>query len=140
MSASYVPAGYQGVNITLIYDDVAAAIAHYRDAFHAIEVMRLDDEDGQISYAEVSISGTRIFLASYDPDWPAKSPAMLGGYSNGLYVYVADVEASHDRAMRSGMAEERKVAEMPWGDICSMVIDKFGYGWMLAQAGKEVAA
>ncbi len=136
MSASYVPAGCQGVNVTLIYDDVVAAMAHYKAAFHATEVMHLTGDDGHILYAEMSISGTHVFLAPYDPDWPAKTPAMLGGYSNGLYVYVADVNVSHERALRAGMTQERAVETMSWGDTCSMVIDKFGYGWMLAQAGQ----
>ncbi len=134
MSASYVPAGYQGVNVTLIFNDVERAILHYKSAFHAVEIMRLNDENGTVLYAEMNISGTRIFLAPYDPDWPAKTPAMLGGYSNGLYVYVADVDASHQRALRAGMREERAIADMQWGDRCSMVIDPFGYGWMLAQS------
>lgn len=133
MSASYVPTGYQGVNACLMFDDVDVALAHYKEAFHAKEIMRMEREDGTAHYAEMEISGTRVFLSDIEWSWSAKTPAKLGGSSSNHYVYVANVDAAFERALRAGMTVGHSLEDMFWGDRCGGVVDKFGYGWMLAQ-------
>jgi uncharacterized glyoxalase superfamily protein PhnB len=50
-----IPPGYHSVTPYLMVRDAARAIAFYRDAFGATEVMRFHGPDGRIAHAEVKI-------------------------------------------------------------------------------------
>lgn len=49
-----------------------------------------------------------------------------------LYVYVEDVDATHQRALAAGAAEIEAPAQMPYGDRRGMIRDRWGNTWQIA--------
>jgi uncharacterized glyoxalase superfamily protein PhnB len=49
-----------------------------------------------------------------------------------LYVYVADTDATHARALRAGAQSIEAPAQMPYGDRRAMVQDTWGNTWQIA--------
>ena len=62
-----VPEGYHAVTPYLILNAAGDAIAFYKKALGADEVMRMDDPSGKIRHAEISIGGSRIMLGRRAP-------------------------------------------------------------------------
>ena len=116
--------------------DGAAALDFYRDAFGAVEVRRTTGDDGEVSHAEITIAGTRLFLAD---EWPALqvlSPASLGGYSVSLVLEVDDARGTVQRLADLGGRVERPVTDGPEpGTVAGWVVDPFGHRWMLHSRG-----
>jgi PhnB protein len=64
---SPIPEGYHRVTPYLILNKAGDAIAFYKAALGASEVMRLDDPSGKVHHAE-KIGGSRVMLADEHPD------------------------------------------------------------------------
>jgi uncharacterized glyoxalase superfamily protein PhnB len=60
-------------------EDAAGAIAFYRRAFGATEVMRLTDRAGNILHAEIRIGDSMVMLAPEKAEWGNTSPHTLKG-------------------------------------------------------------
>jgi PhnB protein len=74
-----IPDGYHSVTPYLILSAAGDAIAFYKKALGATEVMRMDDPGGKIHHAEISIGNSRIMLADEHPEVQAFSPKTIGG-------------------------------------------------------------
>src|SRR5215469_7954056 len=97
-----IPEGYHTVTPYLIFNGANAAIEFYKKALGASEVMRLDDPSGRIHHAEIRIGNSCIMLADEHPELQALSPKTIGGSPVSLHVYVEDVDAAVDRAVKAG--------------------------------------
>jgi PhnB protein len=49
-----------------------------------------------------------------------------------LYVYVADTDATYQRAIKAGAKSLEKPADVPYGDRRAMVKDQWGNTWQIA--------
>ena len=77
------------------FDDCAAAIRFYADAFGAVETgERYTDGDGGIGHAEIRVLGVTLFVSDEYPEYGARSPKSLAGSHMALHVRIADVESS----------------------------------------------
>ncbi len=63
---------------------------------------------------------------------PGKSPVVL-------HLYLPDVDASFDRAVRAGANVKTPVADMFWGDRYGQVTDPFGHTWSLATHKEDLS-
>jgi len=95
-------------------------------------VLRLDDPSGRIHHAEIKIGDSCIMLADEHPELQALSPKTIGGSPVSLHVYVEDVDAAVDRAVKAGAKLVRPVADQFYGDRTGGVEDPFGYRWFIA--------
>ena len=127
-----VPEGYHSVTPYLIVSRASDAIAFYKAALGASEVMRLDDQDGRIHHAEIGIGDSRIMLADEHPEIQAHSPKTIGGSPVSLHLYVEDVDAAVERAVKAGAQLVWPVADQFYGDRTGGIEDPFGYRWFLA--------
>lgn len=73
---SAIPNDYQTATPYLIVNDAPRAIAFYKEAFRATEIIRLTDPSGKIAHAEIRIGHAPIMLA--DEQMGYRSPASLG--------------------------------------------------------------
>jgi PhnB protein len=64
---SAIPDGYHSVTPYLMVRDAQRALAFYRDAFGAAELMRFE-AGGRIAHAEVKIGDSHVMLADENPD------------------------------------------------------------------------
>src|SRR5688500_4719390 len=101
MSVSPVPSGYHSVTPYLIIDGADAAIRYYIEAFGATEVMRMPMGD-RIGHAEIKIGDSHVMLADEFPEMDYLGPNKRGGTSVSLMIYVPDVDAVVERAVRAG--------------------------------------
>ncbi|MEX2223906.1 MAG: VOC family protein [Candidatus Rokuibacteriota bacterium] len=127
-----VPDGYHTVTPALIVKDGAEAIAFYKRAFGAQEIMRMDGPDGRTVHAEIQVGDSRIMLSDEMPDMGCLSPASVGGPTSSLYLYVPDVDSAFQRAVTAGAKVLMPVADMFWGDRFGQVEDPSGHRWGLA--------
>jgi PhnB protein len=128
-----IPQGYHTITPNIVVSDGAKAIDFYARAFGAEELMRLPGPGGGIMHAELRFGDSTVMLGEEMPDMGAKSPKAYGGSPVGFYVYVGDVDASWERAVKAGAKPVMPLANMFWGDRTGRLEDPFGHHWSLAQ-------
>ncbi|HYE79138.1 MAG TPA: VOC family protein [bacterium] len=122
----------------LAFPKAGAAIDWYREAFGAVELMRLE-ADGVVGHAEMRIAGALVMLADEHARYN-RSPATLGGTSAIFHLYVDDVDAFADRAVAAGAKVIFLVEDQDYGDRAGRLEDPFGYQWAVATPQRTVPA
>jgi PhnB protein len=135
--AKPIPEGYQTVTPHVVLDDCARAIDFYTKAFGAKERMRMPGPGGKIAHAEIKIGDSIVMMNDEMPSMPGqpgvyKSPKAAGFATAALFLYVKDVDAAFERAVKAGCTVRTPVTDMFWGDRWGQVIDPFGLTWGLA--------
>ena len=131
-AAKPIPQGYHSVTPYLILNSASDAIAFYKKALGADEVMRIEDPGGKVHHAEIKIGDSRIMLADEHPEIQALSPKTVGGSPVSIHLYVADVDGAVERAVAAGAKLVRPVADQFYGDRVGGIEDPFGYRWFIA--------
>jgi PhnB protein len=134
----HIPAGYHSVTPYLMVRDATKALAFYRDAFGAEELMRFEGPPGRIAHAEVKIGDSHVMLADENPGEGFVGPQTLGGAGVSLMVYVQDVDATFARAVAAGATARRPVADQFYGDRVGTLADPFGHVWSIATHREDV--
>jgi PhnB protein len=124
------PDGYHSVTPYLVVDGAARVIEFLKQVFDAQEVMRLAAPGGRIGHADLRIGDSMVMLGDARPGHPAM-PAML-------YVYVDDVDAAYQRAMRAGAPSEQAPTDQFYGDRSGAVKDPCGNLWWIATRIEDV--
>ena len=127
-----IPEGYHSVTPYLIFNGASDAIAFYKKALGAKEIMRMDAPGGRVGHAELQIGDSRIMLADEHPELQALSPKTIGGSPVTLHLYVENVDAAVERAIAAGATLVRPVADQFYGDRTGGIEDPFGYRWFIA--------
>ena len=96
MPDSFKPDGYSTVSPYLIAAGAQKVIDFLEQAFGAQRLRRYELPDGSIMHAEVRIGDTVVMIGDAGEAWPAQ-PAHL-------HVYVEDVDAMYERALKAGGA------------------------------------
>jgi PhnB protein len=138
MPVKAIPDGYHTATPYLIVRDAAGALAFYKKAFGATELMRMEGPDGCLAHAEMQIGDSRIMLADEHPQMGAVSPQTLGGSPVGLCLYVEDVDAAAQRAVAAGATVLRPVKDQFYGDRSGTFADPYGHKWTLATHKEDV--
>jgi PhnB protein len=140
MSVQPIPEGYHSLTPYLILDGAAEAIAYYKAAFGAKELMRLPMPGGKIGHAELQIGDSRFMMADEFPEMGARGPKSIGGSPVGLCLYLPDVDAAFARAVAAGGTVERPVSDQFYGDRAGTLVDPFGHKWTLATHTEDVSS
>src|SRR5262245_10447375 len=114
--AQAIPEGFRGATPYLCVRGGAAAIEFYKQAFGAIELMRLAEPKGKIGHAEIKIGEATIMLSEEYPEMQVLSPQSLDGSPVLIHLYVEDVDAIFARAVAAGATVARPVADQFYGD------------------------
>jgi PhnB protein len=138
MTVQRIPTGGPVARPYLFVDGAADAIDFYGRAFGAHERMRLEVPGGKLAHAEVQIGNSVIALCDPLPGFVSRSPAELGGTTAEVLLYVDDVDATVDAALRAGATLTAPVADQPWGDRSGIVTDPFGQVWLVATHIEDV--
>lgn len=120
----------------LTCDRASDAIAFYKAAFGAEEMMRLPGPDGRLLHAAIRINGAMIMLNDTFPAMNGheaqNSPKQLGGTPVTIHLMVDDADAVAARAVTAGAKIVMPVADQFWGDRYGIVEDPFGHHWSIA--------
>ena len=139
MSVKPIPDGFHSVTPYLVLRRAAQAIEFYQQAFGAVETFRLSGPDGLVAHAEIKIGQSNIMLADEMPGMEFHGPETLGGSSISLLIYVPNVDASCDRAVKAGAIVKRPVADQFYGDRSCTLVDPFGHVWCFATHIEDVS-
>lgn len=138
MAVSFCPAGYHTATIYLAVKGAAKAIDFYKNAFGAVELMRMDGPNGCIAHAEIKIGDSPIMLADEFPEMGHVSPTTLGGSPSGVMLYVKDCDAMFAKALSLGATVMKPLQDQFYGDRSGSVIDPFGHRWTISTHIEDV--
>jgi PhnB protein len=138
-SVKPIPDGYPQVIPYLCVDGASNAIDFYKQVFGASERMRMDAPGGKIGHAELGIGDSVIMLSDEFPEMGATSPKKVGGTPVTISVYVEDVDATFDRAVKGGATSLRPVENQFYGDRSGWFEDPFGHRWNVSTHVEDVA-
>jgi uncharacterized glyoxalase superfamily protein PhnB len=132
MPVKPIPDGYHTATPYLVVSGVAQVIDFLKRTFDAKETHdRMSRPDGAIMHAEVTIGDSRIMfgepMGQFQP-MPAS-----------IYLYVADTDASYQRALRAGATSLMEPADHFYGDRNAGVRDAAGNVWWIATHIEDVA-
>jgi PhnB protein len=122
----------------LVMTQCADAIEFYKSAFGARELFRTASPDGKIDHAELDIDGARVMVADAHAGSSVQSPAVLGGTTITLTLYVDDADRVFDQAVAAGAHIDNPVKEKPYGDRSGTIIDPVGHRWTVATHRRNV--
>lgn len=134
-----IPKGYHAVTPYLSVKGAASAIAFYKKAFGAKEVMRMPGPGGTIAHAEIQIGDSRIMLADEFPEMNFRSPRSVGGTPVNIHLYVQDVGKVARKAVAAGAKPLRPVADQFYGDRSGSLEDPFGHVWHVATHIEDIS-
>jgi PhnB protein len=137
-SVKPIPDGYPRVSAYLVIDGASDAIDFYKDVFGANERMRMGDPSGKVGHAELAIGDSVVMLADEYPEMDAVGPKTVGGTPVTMSVYVEDVDATFDRAVKAGAKALRPVENQFYGDRSGQFLDPFGHKWSVASHIEDV--
>jgi PhnB protein len=135
-----IPDSYRRVTPTLVVDGAAKAIEFYAEVFGATERMRFPGPGGTIAHAEIQIGDSVVMVEDASPEAGTKAPPPggLDGSPTLLFIYVEDVDAVIDRAVKLGATLRRPPQDQFYGDRDGFVVDPFGHGWTVATHVEDV--
>lgn len=137
--AKPIPDGYHTASSYLVVSDAARAIKFYAHAFDAQERRCLTTPDGKVMHAEIAIGDSIVMLSDEFPSHDAISPEKLGGCASFVVLYIEDVDAGVEQAIRAGATLLRPVADQFFGDRSGTVRDSFGHRWTLTTHIEDVS-
>lgn len=130
--AKAIPDGFNTLTPHIVVQDAARAIDFYKKAFGAQEQTRHLAPDGKsVMHAQLKIGNSVLMLANEFPPM-AVSPKARGGTSVTLHIYVENVDAAFDRAVKAGCTVKMPLSDQFWGDRYGQVEDPFGHSWSIA--------
>jgi uncharacterized glyoxalase superfamily protein PhnB len=140
MSVKPVPEGYHTLTPFLTVRNAVRAIEFYKQAFGAQERGVAKGPDGKVMHAELKIGDSIIMLSDEFPEFGSLSPQSVGGSPMGLHIYIENVDAAFDRAVKAGAQVEMPVSDQFWGDRYGKLKDPFGHKWSIATHVKDMSA
>jgi PhnB protein len=129
--AAAAPEVRQTATAYLIVNGAAHALEFYKQAFGAVETMRLNGPGNRIGHAEIRIGNSTIMLADEFPDYGALSAQTIGGSPVKIHLQVDDVDAMAARAVAAGAKVLRPVQDQFYGERSGQFADPFGLTWVI---------
>ncbi|MBI3862150.1 MAG: VOC family protein [Planctomycetia bacterium] len=135
-STQPIPPGMDKLIPHLACSPCSEAIAFYKKAFGAEEIVRMPAPDGKrIMHAQIRIGTSFVFLVDDFPEYnqgKSETPTGLKGTPVTLHHYVENCDAAIKRAQDAGAMVLMPPADMFWGDRYAVVKDPFGHKWSFA--------
>ena len=124
MSAVLTPPGWPSVIPRIVVADGERLVGFLRHVFGATGKYEKDRP------SEVWFGGSVVLISE---------PVAREIATAFLYVYVQDVDATYERAVKAGARSLEAPALMPYGDRRAMVQDTWGNTWQIAAYRGAVA-
>ncbi len=118
----------------IFYDDVPAALEWLARAFGFVEEMRHATERGGM-HAQMTLDGQRIMMGQGSKEWHMESARALGTATQGVFVYLADVDAHYERARAAGARIDGPPGDRGYGRTYT-AYDPGGHPWFFTTPPK----
>jgi PhnB protein len=127
-----VPEGYHTITPYLVVDGAEKIISFMKDAFGAKAVFEpMMRADGKVMHAEFKIGDSVVMIS--DASERAKATTTT------LYLYVPNVDAVYQKAVKAGGVSEQEPANQFYGDRSGGVRDPAGNRWYIGTHVEDVA-
>jgi len=130
--ADPIPSGYHTVTPYLRVTGAADFMQFLERAFGAKENHRSLGPDGTIMHADVTIGDSHVMLTEGKETFPTL-PA-------SLFLYVADVDATYQKAIEAGATSIMEPSDQFYGDRTGGVRDPFGNDWWIGTHVEDMSA
>lgn len=127
-----VPERFHTITPQLVVFDANAAIAFYRDAFGAQELVRTLHETGRVTHAELSIGDSLLLIHDDFSDLGGPAAPTPGSSGVTIHLYLADPDAGFDSAVAAGARILLPMDDRPWGDRYGIIEDPYCHRWSIA--------
>lgn len=128
-AGAYIPAGLRPVTPFLHPVGASGLIEFMKQAFGAEEISREASPEGMIHHAMVRIGDSMIEMGEAHGELAQPMPP-------ALFMTVADVEASYERALAAGATSLQSPMDQAYGRT-AWVKDAWGNVWYLTAPGEE---
>ena len=131
MAVKPIPDGYHTITPYLVVPGVAKLIDFLKEAFDAQETVRMPGPDGLVMHAEMKIGDSMVMMGDSSVRQPPM-PAMI-------HLYVEDVDAVYQRALKVGAISLQEPADQFYGDRSAHVKDASGNHWYIATHKEDLS-
>ena len=118
----------------IFYRDVPAALDWLARAFGFVEVMRTGTPRGGM-HGEMTLDGHKIMMGQGLREKRMLSAAEAGATTQGVFIYLDDVDAHHARARDAGATIDMPPEDLPYGRSYT-AIDLDGHPWFFTTPPK----
>jgi PhnB protein len=115
----------------LFIDNGVKDISFYEAAFGAVELRRFANDDGSIHVAELSIEGALFHLHETTAKPYLFSPSANNGTTVCIGLFVPDVDAVMNKAIKAGAIEIHQAQDYDYGYRQGTIKDPFGHYWQI---------
>jgi len=122
---TYKPVGFSTVNSYLFTANPQQLIDYLKDAFYATELSRTQSDDGIIRNCILKIGESAFMIAQGTGEFATMRTA--------LYLYVNDVDAVFENAVKAGGEIVFQPEDMDYGDRQGGVKDVAGNYWWVSK-------
>jgi len=124
----------------LICPDLKTESNFIIQALDGKELGHRDGEGGAIVHALLTLGPQMLMLEKQWPQLPGRTPQPDGSSPVVLYLYVADVDRTLEKALALGAKQLIEAKNQFWGDRTAWIIDPAGHVWTLATRIEETTA
>ncbi|MBT2212733.1 MULTISPECIES: VOC family protein [Actinomadura] len=141
MAPKPIPESYRRVTPSLVVRGAAKAIEFYGEVFGATERLRFPGPGDTIVHAEIEIGDAVVIVEDEFPEQGTKAPPAEGldGSPVFQFIYVENVDAVIEQAVKLGAKLVRPATDQFYGDRDGYIIDPFGHGWTIASHVEDVS-
>ena len=144
------PKGWPRITPSLYYDNPNAGIEWLCRAFGFEVRLKIDGENGRVEHSELSFGDDGLIsvgtASPENPDWKKNytSPQRTGGNTQGLAVFVDDVDAHYAKAKAEGAVIFRELktddyGDDYWADRTYGALDCEKHQWFFMQRVRDAA-
>jgi PhnB protein len=112
----------------LAVSNAQKAVEFYKAAFGAVELYRLDGDDGSLAVAQLSVGGAVLWVQ----DEPEAGSGLPGPGSVRMILSVEHPDATFDQAVAAGAVVVARVSE-GHGWRTGRITDPFGHDWEISR-------
>jgi PhnB protein len=125
----YIRKGFRTLTPYLLVPDAAKVIDFLKEAFGGEEIFRVPrgSESNVIMHAEVRVQGSMVELADATEEFKPRESMNI--------LYVPDVDAAYQRAIRAGGTSMHAPIDQAYGDRDAVVKDPGGSTWCISSRG-----
>lgn len=126
-----LPEGFHTVTPFLVADGASELLDFIVKAFNGEVLFNMKMDDGKVMHATAKIGDSLIMVADTMDN--------MEPVTGMLYLYVDDVDATYQQALRANSTTIREPKDEFYGDRSGGVRDKWGNQWWIATKQEDVS-
>lgn len=119
--------------------DARKAIDFYKSAFGAEERFRLEEPDGRVGHAELTIGAAEFYISDEFPEMGVLAPDPSNPARVTPHLHVDDADALVRRAAEAGATVVREPTDQFYGERSGTIRDPVGYDWLIGHSIEDVS-